>query len=218
MSNSPGRVYKRDFWSEETLKYVQPHYRMRKVARVVNRLAAGKACRLLDIGCGPATLRSLLDPNIAYYGIDIVILQPSPGLVERDLLQEPIASEHAPFDLIVAQGFFEYMADAQSQKFAEIADLLAPDGRFVVTYVNFDHRRPAHYTPYSNIQPPGEFQRSLTEHFAIERQLPTAYNWNHSEPGKSFAQVPNLYIEVNLPKLSRWLGVEFIYVCRQRPS
>ena len=49
------------------------------------------------------------------------------------------------------------MADAQSQKFAEIADLLAPDGRFVVTYVNFDHRRPAHYTPYSNIQSLGRF-------------------------------------------------------------
>ena len=161
-------MYKRDFWSQENLKYTQPHYRMRKVARVVNRFAGGKACRLLDIGCGPATLRSLLDPNIAYYGIDIAIPQPSPGLVERDLLQEPIGSDHAPFDLIVAQGFFEYMADAQSQKFAEIADLLAPDGRFVVTYVNFDHRRPAHYTPYSNIQAPGEFQRSLTRHFAVE--------------------------------------------------
>ncbi len=218
MSNSPARVYKRDFWSHENLKYIQPHYRMRKVARVVNRFAGGKACRLLDIGCGPATLRSLLDPNIAYHGIDIAIQQPSPGLVERDLLQEPIRSDHAPFDLIVAQGFFEYMADAQSQKFAEIADLLAPDGWFVVTYVNFDHRRPAHYTPYSNVQGLGEFQRSLTGHFAVERRIPTAHNWNHSEPGQWFVRVPNMYIEVNLPKLTRWLAVEFIYVCRRRPS
>jgi SAM-dependent methyltransferase len=217
MSNSPARVYKRDFWSQENLKYTQPHYRMRKVARVVNRLAGGKACRLLDVGCGPAALRSLLDPNIAYYGIDIAIQQPSPGLVERDLLQEPIGSDHAPFDLIVAQGFFEYMADAQSQKFAEIADLLAPDGTFVVTYVNFDHRRPNHYTPYSNIEAPEEFQRSLTRHFEIERQIPTAHNWNHSEPGRWFVKAPNMYIEVNLPKLTRWLAVEFIYVCRRRP-
>ena len=149
--------------------------------------------------------------------LDIAIQQPSPGLVECDLLQEPIDSDHAPFDLVVAQGFFEYMADAQSQKFAEIADLLAPDGRFVVTYVNFNHRRPSHYTPYSNVQTPGEFQSSLTRHFAVERQIPTAHNWNHSEPGQWFVQAPNLYLDMNLPKLTRWLAVEFIYVCRRRP-
>jgi len=28
-------------------------------------------CRLLDVGCGPATLRTLLDPNIASDGINI---------------------------------------------------------------------------------------------------------------------------------------------------
>ena len=112
MSSAPRSVYKRDFWSRENLKYAQPHYRMRKVARVVNRLADGNACRLLDVGCGPATLRQLLDPNIAYYGVDIAIQEDSPNLVERDLLREPIDSDHAPFDLIVAQGFFEYMADA----------------------------------------------------------------------------------------------------------
>ena len=73
MSRRHGSVYKRDFWSHENLKYAQPHYRMRKVARVVNRLADGKASGCLDVGCGPATLRQLLDPNIAYYGVDIAI-------------------------------------------------------------------------------------------------------------------------------------------------
>jgi SAM-dependent methyltransferase len=211
-------VYKRDFWSYENLKYLQPHYRMRKVARVVNRLADKKACRLLDVGCGPATLRLLLDPNIVYHGIDIAIQQPSPQLVERDLLREPIETDDAPFDLIVAQGFFEYMADAQSRKFSEIADLLVPDGRFVATYVNFDHRRPEYYTPYSNIQPSGEFRRSLAEHFVVERQVPTSHNWNHSEPGQWLVRAPNMYINVNVPMLTSWLAVEYIYVCRPRPG
>ena len=116
MSTSSGAVQKRDFWSHENLKYAQPHFRMRKVARVVNKLADGKACRLMDVGCGPATLRRLLDPNIAYHGVDIAIQLPSPELVERDLLREPIDSDDAPFDLVVAQGFFEYMSDAQSKK------------------------------------------------------------------------------------------------------
>jgi predicted TPR repeat methyltransferase len=218
MSTSSLSVFKRDFWSQENLKYTRPHYRMRKVARMVNRLADGKACRLLDVGCGPATLRLLLDPNIAYHGIDIAIQQPAPGLVERDLLSEPIDSDHAPFDLMVAQGFFEYMADAQSQKFAEMADLLAPDGRLVVTYVNFDHRSPYHYSPYSNIQASARFRRSLAEHFVVERQVPTAHNWNHSEPGRWFTRVPNMYINVKVPKLTSWLAVEYIYVCRPRPG
>jgi SAM-dependent methyltransferase len=216
MSGSSGAVQKRDFWSLENLKYSQPHYRMRKVARVLNHLADEKPCRLLDVGCGPAALRHLLDPNIAYHGVDIAIQEPSPELVERDLLREAIASDHAPFELIVAQGFFEYMADAQARKFAEIAALLVPDGRFVVTYVNFDHRRPDYYTPYSNIQPAAEFRRSLAEHFAIERQLPTAHNWNHSEPGRWFVREPNMYINVKVPMLTRRLAVEYIYVCRPR--
>jgi cyclopropane fatty-acyl-phospholipid synthase-like methyltransferase len=189
---------------------------MRKVARVVNHLADDKACRLLDVGCGPATLRHLLDPNIAYHGVDIAIQQPSPELVECDLLWEPIPSDDAPFDLVVAQGFFEYMSDAQSQKFAEIAALLGPDGRFVATYVNFDHRNPEHYTPYNNIQPSAEFRRSLAEHFDIERQIPTAHNWNHSEPGKWFVRVPNKYINVKIPMLTSRLAVEYIFVCRPR--
>ncbi len=174
MSNPSPLVYKRDFWSRENLKYQTPHYRMRKVTRVVNHLADGRACRLLDVGCGPAALRLLLARNISYRGVDIAIREPAPELVECDLLRQPIHSDHAPFDLVVAQGFFEYMADAQSQKFAEIVDLLAPDGKFVVSYVNFDHRRPYYYSPYSNIQSSCEFRRALTEHFIVERQIPTA--------------------------------------------
>jgi trans-aconitate methyltransferase len=218
MSMSSRPVFKRDFWSQENLKYERPHYRMRKVATLVNRLADEKACRLLDVGCGPASLRLLLDPSIAYHGIDIAIQEPSPGLVECDLLREPISSDEAPFDLIVAQGFFEYMAEAQSQKFAEIAELLAPDGRFVATYVNFDHRHPTYYTPYSNIQAAAEFRESLAEHFAIERRLPTAHNWNHSEPGKLLVRAPNMYINVKLPLLTSRLAVEYIYVCRPLPG
>jgi predicted TPR repeat methyltransferase len=58
MNTSSVSVVKPDFWSQENLKYTQPHYRMRKVTRMVNRLADGKACRLLDVGCGPSWLLS----------------------------------------------------------------------------------------------------------------------------------------------------------------
>jgi hypothetical protein len=56
MSASSPSPYERDFWSQ--------------------------ACRLLDVGCGPPTLRMLLDPNTASHGIDTANTQPAPALVE----------------------------------------------------------------------------------------------------------------------------------------
>jgi cyclopropane fatty-acyl-phospholipid synthase-like methyltransferase len=213
---SPRVVYSRDFWAEENTKYARPHLRMRKVARLVNRLAAGREVALLDVGCGPATLELLLAPNVRYHGIDIAIQEPAPNLKQSDVLAEPISSDAAPFDLIVAEGLFEYLADKQSQKFAEIADLLTPSGRFIVTYVNFDHRRPNYYWPYSNIQSSGRFRAALAEHFVIERQIPTAHNWNHSEPGRWYVRGSNMYLNIRMPFFSSWLGVEYLYVCRPR--
>ncbi len=216
MTESSGTVYNRDFWADENTKYARPHHRMLKVARLVNHLAAGDPRRLLDVGCGPATLGRLLEPNIGYYGIDIAIHESSPNLKECDILQEPISSDDAPFDIIVAQGLFEYLADRQSKKFEEIADLLAPGGRFVCSYVNFNHRHPDYYWPYSNIQPPAQFRDNLADFFVIERQMPTALNWNHSEPTRWFVRVPNMYVNVNLPLIANWLGVEYLFVCRRR--
>jgi len=218
MSKSPGAVYKRDFWADENTKYTRPHHRMLKVARVVTRLAAGQECRLLDVGCGPATLGTLLPSTISYYGIDIAIQEPSPNLRECDILVEPICSEAAPFELVVAQGLFEYLAGSQSRKFAEIAELLVPKARFVATYVNFAHRRPDYYWPYSNIQSPDQFRDSLEEHFVIEKRLPTAHNWNHREPGRWYLRTPNMYFNANVPLLTRCLGVEYLYICRPRSS
>ena len=129
MPESPQVVYSWDFWAEENTKYLRPHLRMRKVARLVNHLAAGREVRLLDVGCGPATLERLLAPNIRYYGIDIAIREPAANLKQSDILQEPIASSAAPFDLVVAEGLFEYLADQQSRKFAEIAGLLTLSGQ-----------------------------------------------------------------------------------------
>jgi hypothetical protein len=55
-------LYKKDFWGAENLKYSQPHYRLEKSARIINRLAQGRRRTLLDVGCGPATSMPLLHP------------------------------------------------------------------------------------------------------------------------------------------------------------
>ena len=209
-------LYKKDFWSEENRRYTRPHYRLEKSARLVNKLARGRECTLLDVGCGPATLRSLLRSNIEYYGIDIAIHEPAPNLLESDLLEEPIRFGDREFDIVIAQGFFEYAGGCQSTKFAEIDQVLKTDGTFVVSYVNFDHRQQDVYWPYSNVQPLSDFRQDLEQHFRVRRCFATSHNWGHWEPGKRLIRGANMHINVNIPVISRILGVEYFFVCSAR--
>src|SRR5271168_4345942 len=176
------KYYKREFWAAENLKYVQPHFRMSKAARIVNGVARGRRCDLLDVGCGPATLGTLLNKNIEYYGIDIAIHNPAPNLLQADFLSTPIQFDERQFDIIVAQGVFEYVGKFQSQKLMEIKQLLRNRGTFIVSYVNFDHLHRFVYEPYSNVQSFDEFRRSLASVFRIDRCFPTSYHWHHHEP------------------------------------
>jgi polysaccharide pyruvyl transferase WcaK-like protein/SAM-dependent methyltransferase len=209
-------LHKKDFWSKENLKYTQPHYRLEKSARIINRLAQSRRRTLLDVGCGPATLASLLRPNIQYYGIDIAIHDPAPNLIEADFLETPIGFDDKHFDIILAQGVFEYVGNLQAQKFAEIARLLNDGGIFIVSYVNFDHRDSYVYPPYSNIQTFNDFHRRLAQHFKIHRFFPTSHNWNHSEPNRKLLKAANIHFNVNIPFISRVLAVEYFFICSGR--
>jgi SAM-dependent methyltransferase len=207
------RYYKKDFWKQENLNYSRPHYRLQKSARVVRKLAGQRQCTLLDVGCGPATLSRLLPANVSYYGIDIAIHDPAPNLIEIDTLEAPVEFKGMSFDLIVAQGFFEYMGSFQDQKLAEIAKLLNEHGRFLASYVNFDHRHKKIYWPYSNVQSFAEFRDNLAQHFEIKKIIPTSHNWNHSEPNRRLTRVPNMYLDARIPLLSAKLAVEYFFIC-----
>jgi SAM-dependent methyltransferase len=210
------RYYDRGFWSQENLRYTKPHFRLEKAARIINKVARGRQCDLLDVGCGPATLAKFLKPNISYYGIDISIGQPAGNLLEADLVKNPIRFGDRRFDLIIAQGFFEYVGTVQDQKMDEIADLLTEDGTFLASYVNFGHRDREIYWPYNNIQPVAEFRASLDRHFAVERSFPTAHNWRHSEPGRQFMRVSQMPVMTGFPVISRLLAVEYFFICSRR--
>jgi SAM-dependent methyltransferase len=210
-------VYKKDFWSKENLQYGRPHYRLEKSARIVNRIAQGGRQRtLLDVGCGGAVLRLLIRRNIEYYGIDIAIHDPAPNLIESDFLEAPIPFPDKRFDIVVAQGVFEYVGDFQPWVFSEIARLLNDSGVFIGSYVNFDHHDRFIYWPYSNVQGLDEFKRSLAQHFQIRRFFPTSHNWRHTEPSRKFARAANMHINVNVPFISRALAVEYFFVCSPR--
>jgi SAM-dependent methyltransferase len=207
---------KRDFWEQESEKFAIPHYRLRKAARLVTALTGGRECDLLDLGCGPATLMHALPPTVHYFGIDIAIGVPAPNLLESDLIENPIAFGERRFDIVLAQGLFEYLADVQEDRFAEVAALLKPKGTFVLSYYNFGHRRPQFYTQFSNVRPLGEFRQSLERHFIVDRQIPASHNWHHSQPVRRFNMALNMHVNVDIPLISSRLAVEYFFVCRPR--
>jgi SAM-dependent methyltransferase len=213
------KYYKKEFWSTENLKYEAPHFRMRKVARTISGLTTDREYDLLDVGCGPGTLQRLMPPNVHYHGIDISIPVPADNLLEADILETPIDFRGLRFDIIVAQGMFEYVGEYQSQKFAEIVGLLKRGGKFVLTYQNFDHRQREVYWPYSNVQLPADFRADLSRFFRIERSFPVSHNWNHSQPRRGLMKASQAYINVNIPVISPMLAVDYLYVCTPlRPS
>lgn len=205
--------YKRDFWSEENLKFSEPWYRVDKSVRLITKIADGKESTLLDVGCGPALLQRVLPPNIAYWGIDIAIHDPAPNLLEKDIIEFPVEFEDRTFDIVVALGVFEYLGNRQEAKFAEIARLLNPGGHFLVSYTNFGHRKPYIYPPFSNVQPLSSFRRSLARSFRVDRAFPVSHNWKHGHPSREVLKAVNMAINVDLPLISSWLGVENFFVC-----
>ena len=186
---------------------------MRKVARTIRRVTRGRQCDLLDVGCGPATLAQLMPAGVRYHGIDIAIQEPAPNLIETDIIEAPIAFGGKTFDVIVAQGMFEYVGRFQSRKFAEIASLLNDGGKFIVTYQNFAHRHKEIYWPYSNVCLPGDFRADLSRFFAVERSFPVSHNWNHSQPNRRLMQAAQARLNVNVPVVSKILAVDYLYIC-----
>ena len=212
------KYHKRDFWIKENLNYAKPHFRMEKAARLVNRMARGIECDLLDVGCGPATLGCLLDANVRYHGIDIAIHDPAPNLVEIDFVENAIRFGEKKFDLVVAQGVFEYIGKLQDQKLGEIAGLLNAGGKFIVSYVNFNHRNWHKYWPYNNIQPFSDFRMSLEQFFSIDRFFPTSQRWHHDEPRTRLKSAIQMHINFDIPLFSRIFAVEYFFICSARKA
>lgn len=208
----------KDFWRKENLRYSQVHFRLEKCARIVNKLADGRECDLLDIGCGPATLAKLLEENIHYYGMDIAIQDPAPNLVEMDLAQNEIRFGTRTFDIAVVGGVFEYLGSLQRRKLAEIHVILNPNGKFVVTFLNFNHINDKRYddSVYNNIQSIQEFKRDLEDFFHVDSWFTCSLNWHRSQPSREFLRKIEMPLAFNIPILSHLLAVDYLFICSQK--
>jgi len=213
MNQTTDKYFEKDFWIKENRLYAEPNFRLRKCATIINQLAEDRDCDLLDVGCGPAALRQLLNQNIHYYGIDIALHESASYLLETDFGRSPIDFGGRTFDFVVALGVFEYMGDRQAEKFREIRRLLKPCGKFLMSYINFGHFRRRIFPIYNNIQSYDEMKADIEHVFRIDQTFPVSHHWRHKQPGKN--ALPNLQLRMhrNIPLVSSWLAVEYFFIC-----
>jgi len=95
--------------------------------------------RVLDIGCGPADILSLL-PAVDYYGFDmnekyIKSAQSklgSKGKFFCQLVSREIIGKYQDFDVVMANGVLHHLSDNEAKDLLDIATLaLKPEGRLV---------------------------------------------------------------------------------------
>lgn len=208
-SNFAGKEY----WNIENQKYSKPHFRLRKIANVLNDISRGNYVDLLDIGCGPATLKTLLPENINYFGIDIALQASAPNLIELDIIKNEIKFGERRFDLIVASGVFEYLGGFQRQKLSEIHNILRENGHFILSYVNFDHFRKRVSPNYNNIQPIHMLKKDLDLLFYINRYFPTFHNRVCALPKRERIAEIQMKLYFNIPIFSPLFAVQYIFIC-----
>lgn len=199
-------------WFQKNLDYAEPNFRLRKCVRLLQDIMPGRRYDLLDVGCGPATLRTLLGSNVNYYGLDIAIHEPAPCLLETDLARTPISFKDKRFDIVVALGLFEYMGRYQDQKFLEISRILKRDGKFIMSYLNWRHFRKPAYPACNNIQPIADVTKSLQRVFHLEKCFPASHHWRFRQPGKNAGPI-QMHLDLNIPFVSSWLAIEYFFVC-----
>jgi SAM-dependent methyltransferase len=211
--STTGNFRKKDYWIVENRQYAVPSFRLCKCARMIDALANGKPCTLLDVGCGPAALRALLPRNIDYYGIDIAIQASAEYLREVDFAAGPISYDGRRFDFVTGLGILEYMGTLQTRKFQEIAKLLKPDGKLIFSYINFGHLRLRIWPNYNNVQSIAAMKNSLRGIFQVEQCFPASHHWRQKQPGKFSLRPLQMHINFNLPVLSPLFAVEYFFIC-----
>ncbi len=216
MKQIPENYRDRDYWIVENSIYAKASFRLMKCARAINQLAGDRECALLDVGCGPAALRPLLNPNIRYYGIDIAIHEPAAHLKELDIARQPIDFDGRRFDFVAALGFFEYMGDQQNRKLEEIKAILKDDGKFIMSYINFGHFHRKVWPNYNNVQSIAEMREGLEDVFQVDTWFPASHHLRQKQPGRHALPALQMHVSWNIPVISPLMAVEYFFICSPR--
>lgn len=117
-------------------------FAIRKLISMIN-FNPSKSSSLLDLGCGPGTLKKFLPKNIRYVGIDL-----EENYVNHAKLSYPdsefylggiqeinnIIPSHSRFDFILAIGLFHHVNDTTASACFEAIKKYAKTGTFIVIF------------------------------------------------------------------------------------
>lgn len=128
-----------EHWNDRARAFGTPHLRLRTITSLVASLPGGPGS-LLDIGCGPATLGSMLPSGTDYFGgdiaSDVMPMGNSPdhfAVADLNAGEEPFPTRR--FDVVVVSGMFEYIRDPSA--FVKLlARKVRPEGHLILTYMN----------------------------------------------------------------------------------
>ncbi len=159
----------RRFWADEEHPYRRLRRRLLELAR--------PGLTILDAGCGHTApnLQELRDSGARLIGVDLVRLEPQPGmeLIEGDLARIPLAD--ASIDLIYSRSVMEHVVDPHAV-YAEAARLLRPGGRWIFLTANrWD------YVSIVSRLTPNRFHAAIVRRFEGREEIdvfPTAYKTN----------------------------------------
>ena len=131
-------------WEARSPKFSELHPRLRLIGELVAALPEAPRTAL-DVGCGPASLRSALPAGTEYFGIDIaptvIAAHGDPAHFEvGDLNAGTPCFNGRTFDLVVCSGIFEYVHEPA--RFIDlVVDRTRVGGHVVLTYMNRWHYR-----------------------------------------------------------------------------
>lgn len=210
------------YWDKETDKYLPVHTRLYRVAEEIKK-ALPQGGKILDIGCSRMTLKNILGEKFDYYGVDIVDNSTDIHYAQFDLNQDSLSAFpfKFKFDAIVCSGVFEYI---ELDKIKEILNFFTKDIShektwFVFTYTNFDHlsrRFIPNHPKWVTVMSLGEMKKIFKSYnLTVISNYPSYYKLSPGPLKSGWNENLQKKFKINLPIFSKFLGKQFIFVCKQ---
>lgn len=209
--------YTKQYWIKENYKYKNVHFRLERVANIINAKSK-RSADLLDIGCGTATLSTILREDINYFGIDIAPHSNEPNIRELDIANSVIQFDERKFDVIVVSGLFEYLGEKHVEKMKEISNILKDRGIFIVTFSNMEHIKKPNYPSWNNFDSISVFKGNLEKHFQVMNYFPAYHNIKYTEITNGIGKKLAHKINFNIPTISNRWGIDFIFICTKKEN
>jgi len=130
------------YWNRRIWDFDQLHPRLILIRNLIDTILK-PGSQLLDVGCGAATFRRILQHDIEYFGVDIAgdAIESFHDPIHFEAIDfnvNPECFSDKKFDIVVCSGVFEYVQ--QPDRFIEfLGQKLVDAGHLILTYTNRQH-------------------------------------------------------------------------------